>query len=355
MKILLLIRYFDFGGAENHVCELANALHEAGHTVILASRKGRRLKQLNPKITHYSIQFSSKRSVLILWQLFRIVRRHKIEIIHAHQRLPLILASAYSRISSVPVIGTIHSLFRQDVRRRWVRRGLTKVIVVCPNSFQGSQNDGLLKDKSVFIPNGIIPPKQIIDSSPATLHFYYISRIDKPHSLLITFLLKEIWISIAEKYPQAKLCIVGDGNGIQAVRQAVEELPDPIAQTISMKGYIPDIGEEIRHANLVLGVGRVAMESIAMGVPVLSLKNKRLGPVITRENFQHMQYGNFVDIEAPQPTKELFLSRIDDFIMHQQFYKQEAIELSKIIASSFSIESTLKSTIEVYEQAITCN
>jgi len=33
MNILLVIRRFDFGGAENHVCDLANGLTGKGHRV----------------------------------------------------------------------------------------------------------------------------------------------------------------------------------------------------------------------------------------------------------------------------------------------------------------------------------
>ncbi len=352
MRILLLIRYFDFGGAENHVCDLANALHEAGHTVILASRKGRRLQQLNPAITHYPINFSSKRSPLILLQLHRIVKRHQIEVIHAHQRLPLILASAFSRISKIPVVGTVHSLFKQDVRRKWVRRGLDKVIVVCPNSFTGSQNDHLLKHKSVFIPNGLHHRTQKSEHFPDALHFYYISRIDRPHSQLISLLLKEMWPDVLQKYPEAKLSIVGDGNGLPSVNEMIAQLPDDLKSSISVKGYIPCITEELQKASLVLGVGRVAMESLAAGVPVLSLKNKRLGPVITRSNFEQMKYGNFVDINAPAPNKSQFLFQIEDFVNQQSFYKQEAIALSRVIIGQYSISTTTRATEQVYREVI---
>lgn len=352
MRILLLIRYFDFGGAENHVCDLANALHEAGHTVILASRKGRRLQHLNPAIIHYPIHFSSKRSLLILLQLLRIVKHHRIEVIHAHQRLPLILASAFSRISKIPVVGTVHSLFKQDVRRKWVRRGLDKVIVVCPNSFTGSQNDNILKHKSVFIPNGLYPPIQTNEYLPDTLHFYYISRIDLPHSQLISSLLKDIWPHVLLKYPEAKLSIVGDGNGLSAVNEIIAQLPEKMQSSIATKGYIPCITEEIQKASLVFGVGRVAMESLASGVPVLSLKNKRLGSIITRANFEQMKYGNFVDINAPIPNKSQFLIQIEDFVNNQSFYKQEAIALSRIIIGQYPMTDTIRATEQVYREVV---
>lgn len=41
MRILLVLKRFDFGGAENHVCDLANTLCELKHEVFLVTAKGR--------------------------------------------------------------------------------------------------------------------------------------------------------------------------------------------------------------------------------------------------------------------------------------------------------------------------
>ena len=39
MRILHLVRGFGFGGAENHVRDLANVLDEMGHEVFIMARK----------------------------------------------------------------------------------------------------------------------------------------------------------------------------------------------------------------------------------------------------------------------------------------------------------------------------
>jgi hypothetical protein len=40
MRVLYLIKSFDFGGAENHVLDLANSMTEIGNDVYLITRKG---------------------------------------------------------------------------------------------------------------------------------------------------------------------------------------------------------------------------------------------------------------------------------------------------------------------------
>lgn len=353
MRILLLIRYFDFGGAENHVCELANNLHASGHTVFVASRKGRQMDLLNPAIIHYELNFSSKKAVFHFFQLTGIIRRHQIQVIHAHQRLPLTIASALARVIRIPVVATVHNMLREDIRKKWVRKGFEKVITVSGNSFTGAQRDPILRNKSLCIPNGIELPCKTIVATPEQLHFYYISRLDSRHCKLLQFLIEDAWPGVIGKYPTAKLSVVGDGKGMKEIRKLVDaiQLPD-IKQSIQLKGYSPHILDIISDASLVFGVGRVAMESIAAGVPVLSIKSNRLGPIVTNENFEKLKYGNFVDIEAPSPGKEAFIKIIDDFVVRQGFYKQEALDLRKKIIQTFDIRKVVKQTIEVYEELI---
>ena len=353
MKILILIRYFDFGGAENHVCELANTLHEAGHTVILVSRKGRQQYRLHPDIIHYPMDISTKKSPFHVVRLVQIIRRHQIDLVHAHQRLPLTIASLLGKITRTPVVGTVHSMFRQDMRKRWVRKEMRKVIVVCMNSFKGAQCDPHLKNKIYCIPNGIQLPAAPATVVPETLRIFYVSRLDKPHTQVVRFLIQDVWPLLVKTYPEAQLTIAGDGTGMPVIQQMIREINNTeIASSVSTTGYLSAISSEIKNASLVIGVGRVAMESLALGIPVLSMKNNRLGPLLTRENFDQLQYGNFVDVEAEAPTVGQFMATICDFISRQGYYKEEALELRKQIAVNNNIQTTTEAIVRVYEDAL---
>ncbi len=353
MKILLLIRYFDFGGAENHVCELANALHEAGHTVIIVSRKGRQLQRLHPEIIHYAMDISSKKVLFHFFRLIQITRRHRIELIHAHQRLPLTIASALGRVTRIPAIGTVHSRLKQDMRKKWVRKGLKRIIVVCKNSYKGTQEDPTIKDITRCIPNGIKLPKESIVKIPEKLQFFYVSRLDAPHTKIVKFLIHEAWPLVIQSYPEACLKIVGDGIGMPVISQMIGQIEDPkIAQSVSIAGYAANISSEIKDASLIMGVGRVAMESLALGIPVLSMKNNRMGPLITCENFDRLQYGNFVDVEAGTPTTVQFMGTINEFVSNHEFYKNETLKLSKKMFETANIQETSEAIIQVYNEVL---
>ena len=82
------------------------------------------------------------------------------------------------------------------------------------------------------------------------------------------------------------------------------------------------------------------------------MKNNRLGPLLSRENFDRLQYGNFVDVEAEAPTIEQFMATIREFISRQDYYKEEALELRKQIAVVNNIQATTEAIIRVYEDAL---
>jgi len=65
-----------------------------------------------------------------------------------------------------------------------------------------------------------------------------------------------------------------------------------------------------------------------------------------------LQYGNFVDIEAREPDIHSFMLKIDDFVAHQEFYKNETIELSKRIANSRNIKEIIASTVQIYSDLL---
>ncbi|MDD4639183.1 MAG: glycosyltransferase, partial [Bacteroidales bacterium] len=116
MRILLLVKNFDYGGAENHVRDLANELVRSGHQVWLMSGKGRQSGKLDKRVTQLDGRFYEWNFILLLIKLFLLVRRESIEVIHAHQRLPILMAALTGNLCNVPTVATVHGDSRHDLR-----------------------------------------------------------------------------------------------------------------------------------------------------------------------------------------------------------------------------------------------
>ena len=58
MRILHLVRIFGFGGAENHVRDLANVLDEMGHEVFIMAGSGKQNNLLNKGVKFINIRMN---------------------------------------------------------------------------------------------------------------------------------------------------------------------------------------------------------------------------------------------------------------------------------------------------------
>lgn len=61
-------------------------------------------------------------------------------------------------------------------------------------------------------------------------------------------------------------------------------------------GYVNDISEKIKKSSIVIGAGRVAMESILHEVPILAIGEAELIGIITPERLDLALKSNFGDI-----------------------------------------------------------
>jgi len=350
MKILLLIRNFDFGGAENHVRNLANELCLSDCSVWLISRKGRQLEQLIQGVNHRTIEFSDYLILPQLLKLIQVIKREKFDVIHAHQHLPILLATLAGKITGTPVIATIHGRIKHDLPYNFEKKSIQRVIAISRNSLKGLKMHELTKDKSILIPNGIHLPEFKKTNGYPGLSIYYVSRINKRHANLIGLILKEVWPVFISRYPEARFNILGDGNFLGKIIDAVNSGHNNLQSSVKVIGYTSDISQEISNASLVIGVGRVALKSLAKGIPVFSLKVNRLGGIVTTSNYPHHSYGNFVDIDGKFPNSECILNTLEDFVINQEFYRNEALILQQKIAEEYNIKNIIASTIEVYKE-----
>jgi glycosyltransferase involved in cell wall biosynthesis len=356
MKILLLVKNFDFGGAENHVCELANELIDQGEQVWLLSGTGRQLKRLSPKVQHFPALFAEWNTVPLFFQLASIIKREKIELIHAHQRLPIFLATLVGLFTRTKVVGTIHGRASHDIRSAFVRRNLSSIIVISKNSFDIHIRNPAFRDRIHLLPNcfnipGGPQPNEAVKSPP--FRMFYVSRQDQRHSGLLSNILLNVWPQFLLKYPGSLFHIVGDGDASNKVGRILEEhKAGPWADSVVCHGFVEDVSSCIRSAHLVLGVGRVVGQSLCMGVPAISIKWNHLGPILTRDNFDELSYANFVSLSAPPPDSEHLLALLSTFMDHSAFYQSESLHLQKSAAKNFDIREGVLQTRAVYRKLV---
>lgn len=369
MRILLLVKNFDYGGAENHVRDLANELVRSGHQVWLMSRKGRQRNLVDTGVFMREANFSEWNFILLI-KLCLFVKRERIDVIHAHQRVPIFMAALTGFFCNVPSVATVHGDSRHDLRGNFVKRRLTSIVFINKKVFNTYKESPLIGSKIHFIPNGIVLPDGIMltgnregkksrdtaDSSERVpevrpVKIFYISRIDKRHGRVVAEIISKVIPAVQREFPGVVFHIVGEGEGLEKVK-GILATPGyrEIRDSVVCENYADNVYKFYREADLVLGVGRVAAESLVNGVPLLSVKNSHLGEIITRKNFEKLRYTNFVAVDSPPLDQDRAAELIIDFCKNSSFYKEETLSLQKIIWEDQNISVVTNKITGIYSQ-----
>jgi glycosyltransferase involved in cell wall biosynthesis len=351
MRILHLVKKFNFGGAENHVRDLANVMVEMGNEVFIVARSGKQNELLDPRVKFISLLMMD---FLILFQIpyiIYIIRKHKIALLHAHQRLPVLMAAIAGKITGIPIVVTVHGKTQYDLRAPFTREMPDRFIYVRQSTFEESSSHGVPVNKSVFIQNGV----SLIETSLARNHnsVFYVSRIDKRHASVISLIIRKVVSKVSLDYPAMTFQIVGDGSSLDNLRREAEQLNKKLErEAVIIHGYVADVKEIIRDAGLVLGVGRVAIEALACGVPVLSVNYKCLGGMVSQKNYPYLRINNFVYLENPPPDDAGLITAVKEYFGNINFWSEEAAVLKDEIDRDFNIYKIGKQITDLYHEVI---
>ncbi len=348
----MLIKRFEIGGAEDHVLELSNRLCKQGNSIYLFCRPGRKLSELHNKINYHPIYFKNIFLPLTLFFLVKAIKKHRIDLIHAHQDSPIIAGCVVSWLTGVPVVATIHGLLRKEVGFKFIQRLLSKVIVVSKNSYIGSQRYPILKSKAELIHNPL--PKTYFNHMQFDRNkIIYASRIDRGHYSFIQLLLTQAMPVIHNHKPNISIQIAGDGQSYNTLKKIAIKANSLLgSNTVELLGYKENIIEVISNAGLVIGVGRVAMQALSLGVPVISANRKHKCSIVSLENYKYMRDNNFVSVEDPPPTKEQTAYTILHLLNNYDLYKAQTLQLAKLINYDYDSDLILSRTIRVYQNCI---
>jgi len=351
MRVLHLIKNFDFGGAENHVRELANSQEELGHNVFIIAGKGRQESWVNKGVRFISLPLRDYLIPVLIPVICYLSLKNRIQVIHAHQRLPIFIACIIGKITGVPVVVTIHGRTRYDLRSWISRKCSTKIIFVSRHVLQVSARYEEIKHKSVIIPNWVTISNSQSGKDPYSIS--YISRIDKNHSTLILLMIQKVIFPLVSEFPGITINIIGDGDFLPEIQEEAKRLNTRVKrEACIIYGFSPDVKRIIHRSELILGVGRVALEALACGVPILSINQKRMGTIISTDNYPFYRDNNFVAVGNPAPDENSLTDQITKFFTDLKYWQKEASILKGYINEDFNPHKISDSIEVLYDETI---
>ena len=290
MNILFVITRADaIGGAQVHVKDLAIALQQDSHKVlVLTGERGvynQDLEQAGIEsiaCEHLQKQISPFADGKSLRYILYIIDLFKPDLIAAHSSKTGILGRLASKITQVPCIFTAHGWsFTTGIPEpnrtiyRWLEK-LTasladKIICVSEYDRQIGLQAKMSEDKLLTIHNGMKDVAPELRANPAQTEIIKVAMIarfdrQKDHKTLIE--------AFAEL--NAELILVGNGPSLDSTRQRVEQLG--MSDRVSFLGFRQDIAE------ILAGVQIYTLVSNWEGLPCTIIEAMRAGlPVVASD------------------------------------------------------------------------
>jgi lipopolysaccharide heptosyltransferase II len=360
MNILQVLPELNSGGVETGTIDLARELIKHGHKAVVISNGGRLLKDLlSAGGIHYQLPVHEKSLFTVLSAIDKIkdiIKKERIDIVHARSRVPAIPAFFAAHSTGVPFITTCHGYYSKHIFSRVM--GWGKFVIV-PSNVVARHMISSFKvpiQRIRLIPRGVDlekfdfkKPHDRKDKSEYRIAV--IGRITpiKGHIYLIRAMSK-----VARIIPNAKLYIIGNPpESKPKYRQELEVLVKrlSLARHVEFSGDCDNISKRLEDIDLLVmpsigeeTFGRVIIEAQASGVPVIA---SRIGGMvdIIEDNYS----GILVNPRDYSGLADAVLRVIKDKDLQNKLSENARACVEK----KFTLETMYDKTIKVYEEALT--
>lgn len=369
LNVLLALMALETGGAETHVVGLAQELKKRGHRVVVASQGGCLEEELlRAGIKHFQVPLHSRAP----WDMLRsfnllvhLVNEEKIDVLHAHARIPAWVGHFVSLFTRRPMVTTAHGIYSANLGMRALTAWGRHVIAVS-SDVKGHlvQNFGVDAARVTVIPNGVdtarftpeADPTPVLAEfglSPADPKVVYISRLSGARGEVALRVIEAV-PELLRRYPTLKTFIVGEGDKLPEVRRWAEKVnQDFKTEAVIVTGARTDTAALIAPATVVIGVGRVILEGMASAKPVIVAGEAGFMGVLTPENLDLAKKHNFSGRGAEQPTRgELITAAVDRVLKNPEYAAKLGAFGREVVLAEFSLPRMAEAVERVYYQVL---
>lgn len=285
MNILMALSQLEVTGAEVYATTVGNELTRRGHQVFYVSDTLTK-PTLGPV---FKLRFNKRSILRRFWHVFYLIyliKRHHIQLVHAHSRASGWSSYVACKLTGTPMITTVHG--RQPVhasRKAFHALGYRAVAVCEDIAHQIIDNLGVDPAKVQVLRNGIetdkFQPMAAPDNAKPVIAI--IGRLSGPKGELCYRLLDEV--------------LDLDAYRVRVVSGT--RVPERFArfkEKAEFVGYVDDVAGLLAGCDLVIGAGRVAMEALLCGRPAFAIGEAKAIGLVTESNLAEALASNFGDI-----------------------------------------------------------
>ena len=341
MNILMALSQLEITGAEVYATTISDILIEKGHKVHIVS------DTLNKetKAEYTKLEFnkrSIKNRIKQVKFLLKFIKENNIDVAHAHSRASSWSTHIACKIAGIPLITTVHGRQPVHASRKFFPAFGDCTITVCENIKKHIENDLGVKNASV-LRNGINTNEYSRKDMPVNEKkiISIIGRLSGPKGEVAFKLLDSVLDT--KKY---EVRLIGG--------KSLPEKFEKYKNEIKFWGYINNLPEKMAESDLIIGAGRVAVEALLVGRPVLAIGEAKSIGILSRKNITDALSSNFGDIGEKLEDGfqwENMKEEIDEF-MGKSVDVNELESLRDIVQREFNIENVVNAIEKTYQREL---
>lgn len=292
MKVLFYPHSMEVGGSQLNAVQLAGAVRERGHEVIVLSEAGPLVERVGKMaIEHIELPpFRGRPSPKVIRMIAHLVRRRRIDVVHGHEWPPIIEAFLAERVSHrVAVVGTVMSMSvasflprnvpltvgTEFIRQAAIAAGHRRVELLEPPVDTKADNPSV--DGRAFRAEQGIQPDEILLAMVCRL----VPDLKLEGLLAACDAVRELAVA---GHP-VRLMIVGDGRARGDVaRRAAEVNAASGYKAVLMTGEMADPSPAYAAADVIIGQGGSALRGMAFGKPLVVIGEQGFSELLTPES-----------------------------------------------------------------------
>lgn len=357
MRILHIDTERGWRGGERQVLWLAGELARRGHTILLAARPGEplalRASQKDIDVVPCVPAFEADpRAVL---QLRRLVRRSRVDLVHAHTGHAAGLGALVTVGTNVPLViaRRVDFPLRHNAATRWKYGRADVMLAVSGAVSRILAAGGVDASRVVVVPDGTDVHRTIAPASAATLKSLGIEP-GRPlavqvaqlvgHKDPLTFV--RAIAAAREHVPDIQALLVGDGPLRADVVQVIAALA--LGNTVHLAGYRTDADTLLAAADVAVlssreeGMGSVLLDALLLGKAIAATRAGGIPEVV-----EHEHSGLLAPISDPAALGANITRLLTDRALASRLGAA-----GRVRVDDFSVERMTDRTIAVYERVM---
>ncbi|MCC6759231.1 MAG: glycosyltransferase family 4 protein [Candidatus Omnitrophica bacterium] len=363
MNILLISTHLNVGGITTYLLGLCRYYLKKGHRVVLVTSGGVRadeFAQAGVILVTAAVRTKAELNPRIYCdvpRLLKVMRDHRIDIIHSHTRVTQFLGRVLGILSGVPYVSTCHGFYKTH----WFRKAFPcwgeAVVAISPPVREHLVNDFHTPEDRIFlVQNGVdVDSFTVVDEQirrkarekfqvPNDPVIGMVARLAdvKGHSVLI-----DAMPLIVKEFPGVLLFIAGEGKMEAQLKEQAARLGlnDHVkfAEVFNSSGEILSLFDVFVMPSIDEGFGLSGMEAQAAGLPVAASDVGGIPSFIF-----HERTGLLVPVKDPVALAAAILR----FLKDRPFAHQIGKQAREFIEKNFSSDITAEKTLEMYAKVL---